>query len=119
MCISNTRSLVLKIILCFEGGDKMNKTQLVSEVATKTGLTKADSEKATNAVFEAMINALTSGDKIQLIGFGSFEVVTRAARTCRNPKDGTLMTIPETKTVKFKVGKNLKEAVAVIAKKKK
>ena len=121
MCISNTRSLVLKIILYFKGGNKMNKTQLVSEVATKTGLTKADSEKAVNAVFESMSNALVSGNKIQLIGFGSFEPVTRAARSCRNPKDGTLMTIPETKTVKFKVGKNLKEAVAkeAVAKKKK
>lgn len=90
----------------------MNKTGLVSEVATKSGLTKVDAEKAVNAVFASMSEALANGEKIQLIGFGSFEPVTRAARSCRNPKDGKLMTIPETRTVRFKVGKVLKESVA-------
>ena len=62
----------------------MNKTGLVSEVATKSGLTKVDAEKAVNAVFASMSEALANGEKIQLIGFGSFEPVTRAARSCRN-----------------------------------
>lgn len=90
----------------------MNKTQLISDVASKVGLPKTDTERVVNACFEAVSDALINGEKVQFIGFGSFEPTVRAARTCRNPKDGTLMTIPETKTVKFKVGKSLKEALA-------
>ena len=90
----------------------MNKTQLISDVASKIGLPKTDVERVVNAFFEVVGDALINGVKVQFIGFGSFEPTVRAARTCRNPKDGTLMTIPETKTVKFKVGKILKEALA-------
>ena len=90
----------------------MNKTQLISDVASKVGLPKTDTERVVNACFEVVSDALINGEKVQFIGFGSFEPTVRAARTCRNQKDGTLMTIPETKTVKFKVGKSLKEALA-------
>lgn len=90
----------------------MNKTQLISDVASKVGLPKTDIERVVNACFEVVSDTLINGEKVQFIGFGSFEPTVRAARTCRNPKDGTLMTIPETKTVKFKVGKSLKEALS-------
>lgn len=90
----------------------MNKTQLISDVASKTSLSKTDVERIINACFEVVSDALINGEKVQFIGFGSFEPTVRAARTCRNPKDGTLMTIPETKTVRFKVGKGLKESLA-------
>ncbi len=90
----------------------MNKTQLINDVASKISLSKTDIEQVVNACFEVVSDTLISGEKVQFIGFGSFEPTVRAERKCRNPKDGTLMTIPETKTVRFKVGKSLKEALA-------
>jgi DNA-binding protein HU-beta len=89
----------------------MNKTQLIDVVATKTGLTKKAAEAAVNAVNEAITEALKAGDKVQIIGFGTYEVKERAAREGRNPKTGAKMTIAASKTPVFTAGKALKDAV--------
>lgn len=90
----------------------MNKTELVSAVAEKAEMTKKDAEKALSAVLSSIEEALASGDKVQLVGFGTFEVRARAARTGRNPASGDVIQIPATKVPAFKAGKALKEAVA-------
>ena len=90
----------------------MNKTELINAVADKTQLSKKDAEAAITATVEAIAEALTREEKVQLVGFGSFEVKTRAARVGRNPKTGTESEIPQTKTPVFKAGKALKDAVA-------
>ncbi|MDD4665751.1 MAG: HU family DNA-binding protein [Clostridia bacterium] len=90
----------------------MNKTELVSAVAEKAGITKKDAEKALSAVLGSIEEALASGDRVQLVGFGTFEVRPRAARTGRNPLSGAVIQIPATKVPAFKAGKALKEAVA-------
>lgn len=90
----------------------MNKTELINAVADKTQLSKKDAEAAITATVEAIAEALTREEKVQLVGFGSFEVKTRAARVGRNPKTGTEIEIPQTKTAVFKAGKALKDAVA-------
>ena len=89
----------------------MNKTELINAVADKTQLSKKDAEAAITATVEAIAEALTREEKVQLVGFGSFEVKTRAARVGRNPKTGEIE-IPQTKTPVFKAGKALKDAVA-------
>lgn len=89
----------------------MNKAELVSSVAEKTELTKKDAEKAVNAVFESISAALEGGDKVQLIGFGTFEVRNRGPRSGRNPKTGEEIKIEAAKVPAFKAGKALKEAV--------
>ena len=89
----------------------MNKMELVSAVATKAELTQKDAEKAVNALLETIYNTLAKKEKIQLIGFGTFEVRDRAARTGRNPQTGEEMTIPASKAPAFKPGKELKQAV--------
>lgn len=89
----------------------MNKTELISEVASKTNMTKKDAEKAINAFFDVVGGALESGEKVQLIGFGSFEVRERQARRGRNPQTGEEIEIPATKVPAFKAGKVLKDAV--------
>ncbi|MBQ1867311.1 MULTISPECIES: HU family DNA-binding protein [Selenomonas] len=89
----------------------MNKTELVAGVAEKTGMTKKDAEKAVNALFESIQEALTSGDKVQMIGFGTFEVKERPARKGRNPRTGEDIVIPAAKNPAFKAGKALKDAV--------
>ena len=89
----------------------MNKTELVSAVAEKAGLSKKGSEKAVAAVFDAITGALVAGDKVQLVGFGSFEVKERAARTGRNPQTKEEITIPASRSASFKAGKALKDAV--------
>ncbi|MGG0746805.1 HU family DNA-binding protein [Priestia megaterium] len=89
----------------------MNKTELVDAVATKSELTKQDSKKAVDALFEAISNTLAKEEKIQLVGFGTFEIRERAERTGRNPQTGEEMTIPASKAPAFKPGKELKEAV--------
>lgn len=83
----------------------MNKQELVSSIAEKTGLSKVDSEKALNAFVESTKEALAKGDSIQLIGFGSFSVSERAARTGRNPQTGKEIKIAAKKVAKFKPGK--------------
>ena len=89
----------------------MNKTQLIDVVATKTGLTKKAAEAAVNAMNEAIVEALVAGDKVQLIGFGTYEVKTRAARDGRNPKTGETIKIAASKAPAFTAGKALKDAV--------
>jgi DNA-binding protein HU-beta len=89
----------------------MNKTELVDAVATKSELTKQNSKKAVDALFETISNTLAQEEKIQLVGFGTFEIRERAERTGRNPQTGEEMTIPASKAPAFKPGKELKEAV--------
>ena len=87
----------------------MSKTELVAAIAERTGLTKKDSEAAVNAFVETLTEQLKKGEKVQLIGFGTFEVSERAARTGRNPQTGAEITIVASKVPKFKAGKALKE----------
>ncbi len=89
----------------------MNKTELVAAVAEKAGLSKKDAEVALNAVTASITDALKTGDKVQLVGFGTFEVRERAAKTGRNPRTGATMQIPASKLPAFKAGKALKDAV--------
>lgn len=90
----------------------MNKADLVAAVAEKAGISKKDSEKAVNAAFDAITEALVAGDKVQLVGFGAFEVKKRAERIGRNPKTKESIKIPASKVPVFKPGKALKDAVA-------
>ncbi|MBQ1860075.1 MAG: HU family DNA-binding protein [Clostridia bacterium] len=89
----------------------MNKTELIAALAEKAGLNKRDAEKALNAFTDVVTDTLIKGDKVQLVGFGSFEVKDRAARTARNPRTGDELTVPASKAPIFKAGKALKEAV--------
>ena len=89
----------------------MNKTELIAALAEKAGLNKRDAEKALNAFTDVVTDTLIKGDKVQLVGFGSFEVKDRAARTARNPRTGDELTVPASKAPIFKAGKDLKEAV--------
>lgn len=89
----------------------MNKTELVAAIAEKTDLSKKDAEKALKAFTDVVAEELAKGEKIQLVGFGTFEVSERAAREGRNPRSGETMTIPASKAPKFKVGKALKDMV--------
>ncbi|MDF2569624.1 MAG: hup [Sporomusa sp.] len=89
----------------------MNKTDLVKAVAQKADMTQKDAEKAINAVFTAIEEALASDDKVQIIGFGTFEVKTREERKGRNPQTGNEITIPASKNPVFKAGKGLKDTV--------
>lgn len=89
----------------------MNKTELVVAVATKAELSKKDAEAAVNAVFDSVKDALAEGDKVSLIGFGTFSVKTRAARTGLNPRTKETIEIPESKVPAFKAGSALKDAV--------
>lgn len=89
----------------------MNKTELVLAVSERTGLSKTDAEKLLKAFLETIEEELVKGEKVQLTGFGTFEVIERAAREGRNPKTGEAMSIPETKSPKFKPGKSLKNLV--------
>jgi DNA-binding protein HU-beta len=89
----------------------MNKTDLVEVVALKTGMTKKDAEAAVKAVNEAIAEALAAGDKVQLVGFGTYSVKARAAREGRNPKTGEKMTIAASKTPVFAASKALKDAL--------
>lgn len=91
---------------------KMNKAQLVAAVAEKTNFTKKDTEAVINAVFDTIEDTLVAGDKVQLIGFGSFETRERKARQGRNPrKPEEVIKIPASKAPVFKAGKALKDAV--------
>ena len=89
----------------------MNKTELVVAVAEQAGLSKKDAEAAVKAFTDVVAEALKAGDKIQLVGFGTFEVSERAAREGRNPRPGETMTIAASKTPKFKPGKALKDEI--------
>ena len=89
----------------------MNKTELVAAMAENAGLTKKDAEAALKAFVETVEAALKADDKVQIVGFGTFEVSERAARTGRNPQTGAEMKIPASKAPKFKAGKALKDVV--------
>ncbi len=89
----------------------MNKAELVSAIADKTSLSKKDAEAAVKAFTEVVAEELKKGEKIQLVGFGTFEVSERAARTGRNPQTGKEMSIPASKAPKFKAGKALKDSL--------
>ena len=90
----------------------MNKTELIAAVAEKTGMTKKDAERAVNAAIDAITASLKEGGKVQLSGFGNFEVKTREARVGRNPRTKETIQIPATKLPAFKAAKALKDAVA-------
>lgn len=89
----------------------MNKAELVAAMAEKTELSKKDAEKALKAFIDVVSDELKAGNKIQLVGFGTFEVAERAAREGRNPQTGDTMKIPASKSPKFKAGKALKDEV--------
>ena len=89
----------------------MNKTELVAAISEKTELTKKDSEKALKALIDVVAEELKNGEKVQLVGFGTFEVSERAARTGKNPQTGAEIKIAACKAPKFKAGKALKDAV--------
>ena len=89
----------------------MNKTEFIAAVAEKAEISKKDSEKALKAFVDVVTEQLKAGDKVQLVGFGTFEVSERAAREGRNPQTGETMTIAASKNPKFKAGKALKDIV--------
>ncbi|MUV39773.1 DNA-binding protein HU-1 [Lentibacillus sp. JNUCC-1] len=89
----------------------MNKTDLVNAVAEQSDLSKKDAAKAVDAVFDSVMDSLKKGEKVQLIGFGNFEVRERSARKGRNPQTGEEIEIPASKVPAFKPGKALKDAV--------
>ena len=90
----------------------MNKAELISAVAEKTGLSKKDSEKAINATFDTITLAMEAGEKVQLVGFGAFDVKERASRIGRNPKTKEEIEIPASRVPVFKAGKALKDAMS-------
>ena len=89
----------------------MNKAQLIDAIASGAGLTKADAKKALDAFISATSGSLKKGDRVALVGFGSFSVSSRSARTGRNPQTGKEIKIPAKKVVKFKAGSELADAV--------
>lgn len=90
----------------------MNKAELVTAVAEKTGLSKKDSDKAVNAALDSITEALAAGEGVRLVGFGAFEVKERSARVGRNPQTKEPIEIPASRAATFTAGKALKEAVA-------
>ena len=89
----------------------MNKTELISAMSENANMTKVDAEKALKAFIDTVTDELKNGGKVQLVGFGTFEVTERAERQGRNPKTGEAITIPASKSPKFKAGKALKDIV--------
>lgn len=107
----NYEKTAIPAVIAFRRNIIMNKTELVAAVAEQAGLSKKDAEAAVKAFTDVVTEALMAGDKIQLVGFGTFEVSERAAREGRNPRTGETMTIEASKTPKFKAGKALKDLV--------
>lgn len=89
----------------------MNKTELISSVAEKTGFSKKDSEKAVSAILDSIMESIASNEKVQLIGFGTFELRSRSERMGRDPRTNASIVIPASKVPAFKAGKAFKEAV--------
>ena len=89
----------------------MNKSELINAIGTKTGFSKKDAEKALNATVEAITEAMSADDKVQIVGFGSFEVHSRPERMARNPRTGEEIKIDACKAPVFKAGKALKDSV--------
>lgn len=96
---------------CQRKGIEMNKQELITAIAAKTELSKKDADKALAALTDTIVETLKVGDKVALLGFGTFEVKTKAARESRNPQTGEKMMLPEKKVPSFKAGTGLKEAV--------
>src|SRR5690625_3607706 len=94
-----------------KGSFYMNKTDLINAVSEQAEFSKKDASRAVDAVLDSITNTLVEGEKVQLVGFGSFEVRERAARKGRNPQTGEEIDIPATKNPAFKPGKQLKDAV--------
>jgi DNA-binding protein HU-beta len=90
----------------------MNKTDLIGKIAVNSGLSKKDSEKALEAAIDSITGALASGEKVQIVGFGIFDVKERAPRIGRNPKTKEAINIPATRVPQFKPGKALREVIA-------
>lgn len=90
----------------------MNKAELIAAVAEKTGMSKKDTESVVSATLDTIVAAMAEDEKVQLVGFGSFEVKKRAERIGRNPKTKESITIPASKVPTFKAGKALKDSVA-------
>jgi DNA-binding protein HU-beta len=90
----------------------MNKSDLIDAIANGSGLTKADAKKALDATMDAITDALKNGDRVALVGFGSFSVSTRSARKGRNPRSGAEIDIPAKKVVKFKAGAELSKSIS-------
>lgn len=89
----------------------MNKTELIASVAEKSGISKKDAEKAVAAVIDTIVETVAAGDKIQIVGFGTFEQRTRNARTGCDPRTGNSIEIPASKVPAFKAGRQFKETV--------
>jgi len=89
----------------------LTKSELIDAIAEKAGLSKADASKALSVTLESVTDALKAGEKVALIGFGTFSVSLRAARTGKNPQTGEAIAIPASKAAKFKAGQKLKDAV--------
>lgn len=89
----------------------MNKTELIAAVAEKSGLSKKDADNAVNAMLDAVVETLTQGKKVQIVGFGTFEVRSRSERQGRDPRTNNPITIPASKSPAFKAGKAFKDAV--------
>jgi len=89
----------------------MNKAELIEEVVAETGLTKRTASEAISAVTDAITDAVARGERVTLVGFGSFRVVSRKARTGKNPQTGETIQIPAKKVPKFRAGKGLRETV--------
>ena len=90
----------------------MNKTELIAAVAEKASISKKDADSAVNAVLDTIVEALAADEKVQLVGFGTFEVRSRSARQGRDPRSNSPITIPASKVPAFKAGKALKDSVA-------
>lgn len=89
----------------------MNRSELIAMMADEAGISKAAAERALAALIDGIAGALRNGDKVSLVGFGTFSVSSRAARTGRNPRTGATINIPASKVPKFKAGKGLKDAI--------
>ena len=89
----------------------MNKAELITAIANKASISKKEAEVTANAFVEVITEALTNGDKVQIVGFGSFEVKDRPARTARNPRTGEELQVPASKAPVFKAGKALKDSI--------
>ncbi|SDW97222.1 DNA-binding protein HU-beta [Alicyclobacillus hesperidum] len=89
----------------------MNKSELARHAAQKSGLTLKQGEEVVNAIFDTIAEALESGEKVQILGFGTFEVKDRAERTARNPRTGETIVVPQRRATTFKAGADLKQAV--------
>jgi DNA-binding protein HU-beta len=112
IAVSCYNKVCLRVKILLEDIFKMaNKQELIAKVAESADLTKKDAEKAVNAVFESVSGFLAKGEKVQLIGFGTFETRERAAREGRNPQTGAAIKIAATTVPAFKAGKALKDAV--------